>query len=171
MKTIDFILIIPLLYGAFLGFKRGLTITIFKFLGVLLGLVLGFKLLHWGIEWLAPIVGSHHDWLPVLSFVIIFVGVIILVNLAGKFLKKFLDFILLGIVDNIVGALLNALMWGFFVGTILLVAKRLEISDFNHSISESMVGTKLIQLSSSLLAFLTWITPAVKELVHTVTPF
>lgn len=91
------------------------TITILAFVLAIIG---GFKLLHIGVAFLNDQFGIHGQLLPYLAFVMIFIGIVLIVNLLGKSLKTVLNMTLLGSVDNIAGAVIAILKWSFGISVI-----------------------------------------------------
>ena len=120
MKLLDIIILVPLLWGAYKGFTKGFVMEIVSLLAFVVAILVAFKTLHLGIELIRPYI-SAESFLPLISFVIIFIGVVLLINLAGKLIKKFLDITLLGKVDDIAGAVLGAFKWAFGLSTHFMV--------------------------------------------------
>lgn len=129
-----------------MGFRKGLLMEIISILAFILAIIGGFKLLHVVIDLLAPHLGGAGNMLPVIAFLIIFIGIIVGVNLLGKILKKILDMTLLGGIDNFAGALLGLLKWSFGISLVLWLANSVEIS-----VSEEMAeGTYVYPIVASI---------------------
>ncbi len=58
-------------------------------------------------------------FIPVISFLILFVGSILLLNIIGKSLKKVLDMTLLGSLDDILGAAIGGLKWLLIISLVV----------------------------------------------------
>lgn len=165
MQTIDIILLIPLLFGAYKGYKRGFSMTIFKFIALILGLVLGFKLVHIGAQFLAPFIGDANGFLPLLSFFIIFIGVIIFVNFIGKIVQKSLQILFLGGIDSIAGAVLNLIRWGFLLGTGLWLMERSGIGLSSEQVDKSIIYPVLIKTAPIIIDFFSNLMPFATDMV------
>lgn len=122
LAIIDFIILLPLLWGAYRGFKKGLIMELVSIIAFILGIVLGFKLMEVGIQYLEPHVSNK--MVPYISFILIFILVVIGVNLLGKVLKKVITISLLSIVDKIGGVLFGITLWGIAVSLILWLSVR-----------------------------------------------
>ena len=107
MNTVDIVLLIILLIGAIQGFRKGFVMEIVSILALILAIFVGFKLLYEGISFLRDQFHLSGNFLPYLSFILLFIGTILLVNIIGKAVKKLLDLTLLGGVDNIAGGILG----------------------------------------------------------------
>ena len=165
MKTIDIIILIPLLFGAYLGYKKGLSITIFKILALFLGVVLGFKLVHVAAQFLSPHIGDANGFLPVISFLTVFILVIVGVNFVGNLVKKVLDMTLLGSFDNIAGAILNLLKWAFIVGTIFWLMERGGIALTESQTKNSVLYPIIVKSSPAVIDFFCGLLPFASEIV------
>jgi len=104
----DIIIIAALVFGAFAGFKKGFLVEIAGILSLILGVLLGFELMHLGVRTLEPYLGEK-NYLPVAGFLLVFIVVVIGVRFLGKLIKKATDLSPLGTVDNAAGALFGAL--------------------------------------------------------------
>ncbi len=121
MVALDFILLIPLLWGAYKGYEKGFLLEVVTILAFVVALLGGFKLLYLGMDLLSNEFNIQGPMLPYIAFVIIFIGIVLLIHMLGKVLKKILDLTLLGSVDNIIGAFLGMLKWAFGFSAILWV--------------------------------------------------
>lgn len=119
MSTIDIILLVPLVYGAYQGFRKGFLLEVIAILAFILAIVGGFKLLHIGMDLLNDNFNISGKLLPYIAFVVIFLAIILGINLLGKALKKIIDLTLLGTVDNLAGLVVSVLKWAFGLSIIL----------------------------------------------------
>lgn len=105
MNYIDIILIVPLLWALYKGFKKGLVIEIASLLALILGIYGG---VHFS-EALSLLLKNKFDWqtpyLPIISFAIIFIGVVIVVYTIGKIIERFVDMVALGTINKFFGAI------------------------------------------------------------------
>ncbi len=160
MNTLDIILLVVLLFAAYKGFNRGFLLEIIAILAFVLAVLGAFKLLHWGMALLSESFNIHGEILPYLAFLLIFMGIIILVNILGKFLKKIVDMTLLGPVDSIAGAVVSMLKWAFGLSVIFWLS-----SSFGFTFPESWTGHSL------LYPFLLTFAPQIVDLLSGVLPF
>ena len=74
MKLLDVLILLPLLWGALHGYRKGLLIEIIGILGMVVAMVLGFKFLGLGMEVLTPYFseGVARKILPYVGFSAIF---------------------------------------------------------------------------------------------------
>jgi len=122
MKVIDIVILIPLLYGAYNGFKRGLVLEIIAIIAFVVATILGFKFLGWGLVLLKPYLGENNKLLTYFSFFIVFFPILFLINKIGSLLRKSFRYSLLGGFDSMAGALLGICTWAFGISVFLWLA-------------------------------------------------
>ena len=166
MKTIDIILLIPLLFGAYLGYKKGFVTMLFKFAALLLGIVIGFKLVHVGSVMLEPHIGNANGFLPLISFIAIVISVILIVNLLGKILKAILDMTLLGSFDNLAGAIFNLSRWAFLAGTILWLMEEGGVGLPSTQTEGAFIYPILVQVAPQMIDFFSQLMPFASDAVE-----
>jgi len=127
MKTLDIILLVPLLFGAYRGFSKGLLLEIIGLIAFVLAIIIGIRFLNVGIEFLISHFGQLNTYLPYVAFLLLFIGTLLLINLLGKGVKKVLDMTLLGKVDNLAGAVVGIFKWAFLLSLVLWVSASVGI--------------------------------------------
>lgn len=160
MHTLDIILIIVLLLGAYLGFKRGLLMELVGFAALILAILGGFKLLHSGIEILEQHFPNLGNFIPFVAFLIIFIGIIIIINILGRVIKNMLDLTILGTFDSFAGALLGIFKWAFLMSIALWLMDMVHIE-----IPEKLTG------ESFLFPYILNFAPKIANYIAAVFPF
>jgi membrane protein required for colicin V production len=120
MNLLDLFLFAPLAYGAYKGYKRGLIMSLFMLLAIVVGLYAAFQFTDVVVEWGLKNLNWEKTTLMPLSFVVLFLGIGAGIYFAGKLLETALKVVKLSILNNLAGALLGILQWMYLVGTILL---------------------------------------------------
>ena len=120
MNLLDLFLFAPLAYGAYKGYKRGLIMSLFMLLAIVVGLYAAFQLTDVVVEWGLENLHWEKTTLMPLSFVVLFLGIGACIYFAGKLLETTLKVVKLSILNNLAGALLGILQWMYLAGTILL---------------------------------------------------
>jgi len=106
LSKVDIVLSLLLILGAYLGYKRGFLAELFFVAALILGVLVGFKLMGWGMEYLHKEFKADTAFLPYLSFFIIFILVVIGVVFIGNRIKHLMDDTFLGRIDSIAGAMI-----------------------------------------------------------------
>ena len=125
MNTLDLCILAFLCIGAFLGWRKGLVMELFTFGSLIAGVYFAFQ----SSDAIARyFLADQHDGalVPFLSFLIVFILVVMLVRFLGKLFEKFVAFVWLSIFNKILGALIGILKWGLFAGCALLLLGPLD---------------------------------------------
>ena len=128
MSTADIIIIVILILGAYGGYKKGLILEVIAIAAFILAILGGFKLLHVGMEYLSKVYEGFGNLLPFVAFLVLFVIILIVVNMAGQVVKKIIDWTPFGVFDNVAGAIVGVLKWAFILSIFLWVSRSLEIN-------------------------------------------
>ncbi|MFT7085998.1 MAG: membrane protein required for colicin V production [Vicingaceae bacterium] len=119
MSQIDIILIIPLLWGAIMGFKKGLVLELASLVGLVLGIYGAIKFSDYTAEKLIQYVDITQEWLGLISFLVTFVLIVFAVFLAARLLNKALKLVALGFVNRVLGLLFGSLKFAIIISTVL----------------------------------------------------
>ena len=173
MNTLDLILLIVLLIGAYRGFQKGLLIEVVGIAALVIAVVAGFKLLHAGIDLLHAHFGNFSHLVPFIAFILIFLIILVLINLLGSAVKKVLDLTLLGSLDNLAGALLGVLKWAIAMSIFLwlthMVGFRIPEATRQASLIYPLIeplGPVAIKFISSLIPFTGDLVEAINNLIE-----
>jgi len=116
---LDFIGISILIIGFIRGYMKGVLVAAFSIVGVVLGVMIALKLSGWLGYWLLEKGWVTSGWGQLISYVILFLGVVLLVRFIAKAVESGLQLAMLGWVNRIAGGviyvLLAALIWSSFL--------------------------------------------------------
>lgn len=121
MNYIDIILVIPIIWFAYQGFKRGLIIELASLLALILGIYAALYFSHYAANFLTNSLGMDTEYLPVISFILTFIVVVVLVHLVGKILEKLINLVALGFLNKTTGALFGILKAAVLLSIIILI--------------------------------------------------
>ena len=123
---IDLLFFILMLLGIFKGLKKGLILSMFSFAGFFFAILAAVKLSAIVANRISTDTG-YTRWLPALSFLAVFLIVIILVNLTAKLLQHTAEWVMLGWLNRIGGILFHLLIYGILFSIILFYAVQLNL--------------------------------------------
>lgn len=121
MNILDFLILIPIAYFCYRGFVNGIIKEVLSIVGIILGVFLTFQYMDPVGAVIAPLFEEKTSFIPFISAVVIFVGTLVIVNLAAFLSKKFLETIQLNFVNRIAGSFFGFLKSGIIVSAILLI--------------------------------------------------
>lgn len=131
MNFVDVLLIIPLLYFAYKGFKNGLIIEVFTLLALLVGIYAGIHFSDGTAKMMKENWGMTSEYLPVIAFTLTFLAVGAMVFFGGKFLEKVVDITGLSIANKMGGIAFAIIKGGYILSVlIVLIESYDEIGDF-----------------------------------------
>jgi len=115
MNKIDFILAVPLLWGAFIGFKKGFVLELASLVALILGVFGALKFSDFTAQKLTQYIDISSNYLGLISFLVTFMLIVFGVFLFAKMLDKALKLVALGLVNRLLG-----LVFGFFKYALIL---------------------------------------------------
>ncbi len=133
MNYLDVIIAIPLLWAVYKGFSKGLIVEICSLAALILGV---FGALHFSF-YASDLLNQHFEidgeYLPIISFAITFIAIVVSVSLLGKLLTTIVKAVALGMLNRIAGALFSILKIGFILSVIMMwlapINKNLQFID------------------------------------------
>ena len=160
-------MLIPLVFGAVLGFRKGLLLEIIGILAFILAIIGGFKLMELGIAYLKDYFEGVDHLLPFISFIIIFLAIILLINMLGKAIKKMIDMTLLGGVDKFAGAVVGMVKWAIGVSIILWLTLNFGI-ELPGQDEELVLYPFLVDLGPNIISALDVVLPFAEEMLDSI---
>ena len=141
---------------------------IVSLLALILAVIGGFHFLHWGISMLQEQFDLSGKFLPFLSFLLIFVAIVLLVNAIGKILQKVVHMAFLGGVDKAAGAVLGGLKWIFFLSLIIWAFQVFGVETPAHLREKSIFYGYVVGVAPALVDMFGYIIPATSDLLDNI---
>ncbi len=168
MPVVDIILLIILIFGAWSGYRKGLMLEIVAIAAFVLAVIGGFKLLDITMNIVSSFYGGFGTFLPVVAFFLIFVLVILVVNLAGKVLKKVIDWTPLGFLDNVAGAAVGIFKWALAISILLWVGSTAGFELPKSSVEKTKIYPVVVEVAPKVGVWIGSVFPPFKDLMDTV---
>ena len=126
MNYLDIIIAVPLLYGLIKGFSNGIVKEVTSLLALFLGVYLAINF----SEFLEPkfinILDGYQEFVPVLAFGVLFLGVFLCIKLIGFFVDKLTKVLALGVFSRLFGG-----VFGFLKVVVIFSFLAFYINDYN----------------------------------------
>jgi len=119
MSTIDIVILVPLIWAAYRGFKKGLIIEVSSIIALGLGVWGGIHFSDFVAEIITGKVESKY--IPLVSFTATFVLIVAGVFVFGKILEQFINLIQLKLVNKAAGAGFGALKILLIISVLLVI--------------------------------------------------
>ena len=124
---LDIIVAIILILAVIKGYRQGLIVALFSVIAFIVGLAAAMKLSVVVAGYIDNAVNISNKWLPIISFAVVFLIVVLLVRLGAKFIQKSVEFAMLGWVNRIGGILLYAGLYILIFSILLFYAEQLNM--------------------------------------------
>lgn len=150
MYWVDIIALIILVWFVYKDYSSGLIISLFRFIGLILGIILSAKYGYFIIEFLSNKLSVPDKISSILGYVIVFLIVVIIIQIIGNLLKSTLNIILLGWLDKLGGVILgfakaailiSLLFWGMMMLPANGLTQAIKYKSKSYSIFENVAPT------------------------------
>jgi membrane protein required for colicin V production len=124
MNYLDILILVPIAFGAFKGFRRGLIIELAGLAALALGIYAGIHFSEITSVFLGKYMNIESEHMPILSFIITFLVVVIAVYLLGKVLEKLVDIVALSFINKFAGLTFGVLKVFLILSMLIAVFMR-----------------------------------------------
>lgn len=124
---LDLIVAVALVIACFKGFSRGLIVAVFSILAFIVGLAAALKLSAVTASYLDKSTNISVKWLPVISFAVVFLLVVLLVRWGAKLVEKTFQVAMLGWVNRIGGIALYAALYLIIISIFVFYAQKINL--------------------------------------------
>lgn len=159
MNIIDIILLVPLVWFGYKGFKKGFVIEVFGLLALFAGIYAAIYFSDFASNFLINNVKIKSEYLPVASFGLTFIVVVIGVHFLGKMITRVVKMAALGPVNKIFGAVFSIvrllLIYGVALNFINTTNQKFDFIPQEH-LEESVLYEPVMEATEVIL-------PAIKD--------
>lgn len=128
MNYIDIILCIPLFWGLYKGFTKGLIIEAASLLAFGLGVWGGIHFSDFSANKISEWFNWESPYLPIVSFAITFLIIVIVVYFFAKLIQRMVEGMALGAINKIGGALFGSLKFALVMSVVIFILNAVEKS-------------------------------------------
>ena len=149
MNPFDIFIIIVLSYSIIRGLFRGLVKEVSSIIGVLGGFYAAYSYYPLVAKLLTRII-KEQSYLNILSFLIIFCGILIVISILGVVIKYLLNVAYLGWIDRICGVGFG-LIKGILIVTVIFIILTTFLSKGTPLIKKSILAPHVIWISEKMV--------------------
>jgi membrane protein required for colicin V production len=124
---LDLVFVIILIWAIFKGYRRGLIVGIFSFLAIIVGLAAAIKLSTIVAGYIGKAVNVSDQWLPIISFVAVFIIVVLLVRLGANAIQRTIEIAMLGWVNRLGGIIFYAALYIMVFSVLIFYAEQVHL--------------------------------------------
>jgi membrane protein required for colicin V production len=156
---IDIIFLLLMVWAVIKGFRRGLIVSVFSLLAIIAGLAAAIKVSALVAVQIGKVVNVSDKWLPLISFIVVFLGIVLLVRLGANLIQKTVEIAMLGWVNRLGGILLYVVLFTVVYSIFLFYAEQLHFlktETLQGSVTYAYIrpwGPKVINSLGSIIPF------------------
>jgi len=124
---LDLIVAIILILAIIKGYQRGLIVGVFSLLAIIIGLAAAIKLSAVVAGYIGKAVKVSDQWLPVISFAIVFLVVLLLVRLGAKAIQRTVEIGMMGWINRLGGVVFYIAIYITIFSIILFYAEQMNL--------------------------------------------
>lgn len=160
---LDIVLIIILILAIIKGYQRGLIVGIFSFVAVIIGLAAALKLSAVVAGYIGQAIKVSDEWLPVISFAVVFIIVVLLIRLGANMIQKTVEISMLGWVNRLGGILLYVTIYAMVYSVVLFYAEQLKLVQ-QDAIQKSVTWSYIQPLGPKVINGFASVVPVFKDM-------
>jgi membrane protein required for colicin V production len=126
VNAIDIVVLIPVLWGFWRGFMKGAIMEAATFVAFFLGVWGGMHLSDGMAELIYKWTGSTSPYVPLISFALVFVGILAAVFAVAKLVEKIVEKSALTIINKLLGGAIGTLKFLLILSVLFFVIDRME---------------------------------------------
>jgi len=153
MNYFDIIFAAILLYSAYKGFSKGIVIQAASLIALLLGIFGAIKFSDVTSGFLQDKFQFDTQYLPLISFALTFVAIVIGVHLIARIIDKLMKAVALGFLNRLSGLAFAVLKMAFIISIVLVIVNNAD-KKFNFMPKEKIQDSLLYKPLSNFAPFL-----------------
>jgi len=123
---LDIIVAVIFLLAIIKGYRQGLIVALFSLIAFVIGIAAAMKLSVVAAGYIGKAVNVSDKWLPIISFAVVFLIVVLLVRLGAKFIQKTVELAMLGWANRVGGILLYVGIYILIFSVLLFYADQMN---------------------------------------------
>ena len=126
MNYFDYLLLLPVVYGLYRGFTKGLIVELASLVALIAGVYGAMHFSSFTFEYLSEYVEIETAYLQLASYGLTFLLIVLVITLTGKILTMLVKMVALGIVNRMMGAIFGGLKALLILSVLLMFFDRLN---------------------------------------------
>jgi membrane protein required for colicin V production len=154
---LDLIYAVIIVLAIFQGYRRGLIVGLFSLVAIIIGVAAAMKLSIVAGHYISKVIRISDEWLPIISFAVVFLVVVLLIRLGAKAIEKTIKVAMLGWVNTVGGIVFYTAIYTIVFSVLLFYAEQMKLlqpETINKSVTYSFIqpwGPKAINGFGSII--------------------
>lgn len=166
MNFLDLIILLPIAYVAYRGFVNGFIREVMGIIAIVLAVYVTFEYMGIISSIVAPYV-ENRDHATIVTGIVMFIGIIVIVQLIGAAIEKFFKVVQLSFVNQLFGLFFGALKSAIFISAILLLLAGIGIPS-EETVSNSATYPVVISVAPAAFDVVAGIIPGTDDFINTI---
>ena len=124
---LDLLFAIILVLAIIKGYRRGLIVGVFSFIAIVIGLAAAIKLSAVVAAYIGSSVKVSNEWLPIISFILVFLIVVLLVRWIANLIQRSFEIATLGWVNRLGGIVFYAAIAIVVFSVVIFYAEQVHL--------------------------------------------
>ena len=124
---LDIIYAVVLVLAVLHGYRQGLIVGLFSLVAIIIGLAAAMKLSAVVADYLGRSINISKEWLPLISFIIVFLLVVLLVRWVAKGIQRTIEIAMLGWVNRLGGIIFYVAIYTIVFSVLLFYAEQMKL--------------------------------------------
>jgi membrane protein required for colicin V production len=103
------------------GFQKGLILELAMLVGLIVGLYAGYHFSSWMAAWIKGNFNVQGEYIPLLSFILVFILVLLGMYILGKLIEKTAEALMMGFLNKLGGAVFGALKMAVILSFVIFI--------------------------------------------------
>ena len=126
MNYLDYILLMPVLYGLYRGFSKGLILELASLIALVAGIYGAMHFSSFIFDYLSNYIEIEAVYLQLASYGLTFIIIVLVITLIGKIITFLIKMVALGFINRMMGAIFGGMKALLILSVILLFFDRLN---------------------------------------------
>ena len=126
MNYLDYILLMPVLYGLYRGFSKGLILELASLIALVVGIYGAMHFSSFTFDYLSNYIEIEATYLQLASYGLTFIIIVLVITLIGKIITFLIKMVALGFINRMMGAIFGGMKALLILSVILLFFDRLN---------------------------------------------
>lgn len=163
--VLDIVFAIILLLAFIHGYRKGLIHSIVSLLALVIGIMAAVYLSELAAIYIDKWFNISSKYLPLISFMVVFIGIYFLFRLLEKMLEGFFKLLKLNFINKLAGAIIWSIIWVMLFSTILFYGNNAKL--FSDELkTESIVYEKAEPFAPKTIETIGKVIPPVKNIFN-----
>ncbi|NOT52135.1 MAG: CvpA family protein [Chitinophagaceae bacterium] len=124
---LDIIYVVIIVLAVLHGYSRGLIVGIFSLIAIIIGLAAAMKLSAVVAGFIGKNVNVSEEWLPLISFAVVFLLVVLLIRWGAKAIEKTVEIAMLGWVNKLGGIIFYVAIYTIVFSVLLFYIEQMKL--------------------------------------------